>query len=147
MTYGGNDFRNLQLQIVRMRIAFRQCVLRTLRNNGIRITYEVIQVLSTLSREEGIPQQTLAERTAKGKACLSSLLNRMESDGYIERRADEVDRRNKLVYLTAAGKSYWDGIRPLLDEAYARAEEQLGLEQIHRLSAGLSEVHDVLERI
>lgn len=147
MTYGGDDFRNLQLQIVRMRIAFRDCVLRTLQRNGVRIAYEVLQILSTLSREEGIPQQILARRTGKGKACLSSLLNHMQQDGYIDRRPDPADRRNKLVYLTPDGRDFWNRLRPLLDEAYARAEAQLGVEEIRRLSAGLSEVHDVLEQI
>lgn len=147
MTYGGGELRNLQLQIVRTRIAFRECVLRTLRHNGVRVAYEVLQVLSTLSREEGIPQQILARRTAKGKASLSSLLIHMQLEGYVERRPDPEDRRNKLVYLTPAGRAYWGRLRPLLDQAYARAEVQLGLEQIRRLSAGLSEVHDVLEQI
>lgn len=147
MTNGGTDLRHLQLQIVRVRIAFRECVLRTLRHHGVRTTYEVLQVLSTLSTEEGIPQQMLAERTAKGKACLSSLLNHMQLDGYIERRPDPSDRRNKLVYLTPAGCAYWGRLRPLLDDAYAQAEKVLGVGEIRRLASGLEEVYEVLERI
>lgn len=57
-----------------MRIAFRQCLQRTLKRHGISVTFEMLQVMSCLWREEGSTQQILAERTARSKASLSSLM-------------------------------------------------------------------------
>lgn len=145
MINDGNDFRNFQIAIVRMRIAFRECLQRTLRQHGINVSYETIQVLSTLWREEGIPQQVLAARTAKGKAALSSLMNILEEKGYIERREDPADRRNKLVYLTPQGRAFRDRILPLLNDLYARLEGDVSLERIRLMTHDLTTIQHALE--
>jgi len=70
----GAEFRELMLQIVRTRMAFRRSMQRTLRKNNAGITFEMLQVLSSLWHEQGISQQILAERIAKDKACLTNLI-------------------------------------------------------------------------
>lgn len=86
-------------------MAFRRYIQRTLKEHGIGITFEMLQVLSCLWRDQGIAQQTLAERIIKDKASLSNLLSNLERKGYVCRREDASDRRNKLVYLTPAGEA------------------------------------------
>ena len=83
MTDQGSQFREFQLQIAWMRIAFRQCLQRTLKRHGISVTFEMLQVLSSLWREPGSTQQLLAERTARSKASLSSLMTTLEKRGWI----------------------------------------------------------------
>lgn len=100
----GNEFRELMIQIFRTRMAFRRAMQRTLKDNNAGITFEMLQVLSSLWHEQGITQQALAERTAKDKACLTNLMNNLEKKGYVYRKEDTNDRRNKLVYLTLRGK-------------------------------------------
>ena len=95
----GAEFRELMLQIVRTRMAFRRSMQRTLRKNNAGITFEMLQVLSSLWHEQGISQQILAERIAKDKACLTNLMNNLEKKGYVYRKEDPADRRNKLVFL------------------------------------------------
>lgn len=146
MKPSGNDFRTLQIEILRMRIAFRQCVMRVLKNHGVGISYEMVQVMSTLWREQGVSQQVLAERTAKGKATLSSLMNNLERKGYICRREDPADRRNKLVFMTPEGEACWHRILPLLNEQYARLEQHIGLERIQRMTRELMEMEDALQK-
>ena len=146
MNMPGNDFRTLQIEIVRMRIAFRQCVMRLLKNHGVGISYEMVQVMSSLWREHGVSQQVLAERTAKGKATLSSLMNNLERKGYIYRREDPADRRNKLVFMTPEGEAFWHRILPLLNEQYARLEQHLGLQRIQRMTRELMEIEDALQK-
>lgn len=65
----------------------------------------MLQVLSSLWHEQGISQQILAERIAKDKACLTNLMNNLEKKGYVHRKEDLADRRNKLVFLTPEEKS------------------------------------------
>ena len=147
MTYEGRDFREFQLQIVRIRIAFRQCAQRTLRQHGISITFEMLQVLSCLWRELGATQQRLAERTAKSKASLSSLMNNLEKRGYIERREEPSDRRNKRVYLTAEGERFWQQIWPVLSKLYADLERRFGKSFLQQMSTDLTRIQDALDEI
>lgn len=108
----GAEFRELMLQVFRTRMAFRRSMQRTLRKNNAGITFEMLQVLSCLWHEQGISQQILAERIAKDKACLTNLMNNLEKKGYVYRKEDPADRRNKLVYLTPEGEEFKEQIRP-----------------------------------
>ena len=94
------------LQVVRTRMAFRRAMQRTLKKNNAGITFEMLQVLSSLWHEQGISQQILAERIAKDKACLTNLMNNLEKKGYVCRKGDPTDRRNKLVFLTPEGEEF-----------------------------------------
>ena len=125
----GAEFRELMLQVVRTRMAFRRSMQRT------------------LWHEQGISQQILAERIAKDKACLTNLMNNLEKKGYVCRKEDPNDRRNKLVFLTPAGEEFKEQIRPVLDQVYVYAEHIIGIESIETMLSELNSVYDVLEKI
>ena len=142
----GAEFRELMLQIVRTRMAFRRSMQRTLRKNNAGITFEMLQVLSSLWHEQGISQQILAERIAKDKACLTNLMNNLEKKGYVHRKEDLADR-NKLVFLTPEGEEFKEQIRPILDQVYVYAEKIVGIESIETMLSELKSVCDVLENV
>ena len=124
----GKEFRELMLQVVRTRMAFRRSMQRTLKKNNAGITFEMLQILSCLWHEQGITQQVLAERTAKDKACLTNLMN-------------------KLVFLTPEGEEFKKQIRPILDQVYVHAEHIIGIENVETMLSELKAVHNVLENI
>ena len=93
-----NSSRGLIQQMLRTRMAFRQALQRVLKRNNIDITFEMLQVLSSLWQEQGISQQALAEKTAKDKACMTNLMTNLEKKGWIMRQEDPNDRRNRLAY-------------------------------------------------
>ena len=136
----GAEFRELMLQVVRTRMAFRRSMQRTLKKNNAGITFEMLQVLSSLWHEQGISQQILAER-------LTNLMNNLEKKGYVCRKEDPNDRRNKLVFLTPAGEEFKEQIRPVLDQVYVYAEHIIGIESIETMLSELNSVYDVLEKI
>ena len=144
---GGDDFREFQLQVVRMRIAFRQCLQRTLRRHGVNVTFETLQVLSCLWREQGATQQMLAERTARSKASLSSLMNTLEKRGYIERCVGPSDRRNKQVFLSREGERFWLQILPIINELYLRFEQSSGRDRLRDISSDLKRIQNELENL
>ena len=144
---GGGDFREFQLQVVRMRIAFRQCLQRTLRRHGVNVTFETLQVLSCLWREQGATQQMLAERTARSKASLSSLMNTLEKRGYIERCVGPSDRRNKQVFLSREGERFWLQILPIINELYLRFEQSIGRDRLRDISSDLKRIQNELENL
>ena len=62
-------------------------------------------LLSTLTEQEGLSQQELAERLYVTKGNVSSLLDRMVEAGLVERRATPDDRRSNALHLTAKGRN------------------------------------------
>lgn len=136
--------RECILQLIRTRMASRQAMQRLLKDIGAGITFEMLQIMSCLWNEQGISQQTLAERTAKDKACLTNLMNNLERKGYVCRREDPHDRRNKLVYLTDEGERFREWIAPHLQHHYALLEEKLGTGKLHALKDLMEELQHVL---
>ena len=136
--------RECILQLIRTRMASRQAMQRMLKETGAGITFEMLQIMSCLWSEQGISQQTLAERTAKDKACLTNLMNNLERKGYVCRREDPHDRRNKLVYLTDEGERFREWIAPHLQHHYALLEEKLGTGKLHALKDLMEELQHVL---
>lgn len=62
-------------------------------------------LLSTLTEQEGLSQQELAERLYVTKGNVSGLLDRMVEAGLVERRAIPGDRRSNALHLTAKGRA------------------------------------------
>lgn len=61
-------------------------------------------ILNALQDTPGVDQITLAKRVAFDPATSGSVIGRLESKGWVERRADDVDRRRKLLVLTPQGQ-------------------------------------------
>lgn len=61
-------------------------------------------LLSTLTEQEGLSQQELAERLYVTKGNVSGLLDRMVEADLVERRAIPGDRRSNALYLTRKGR-------------------------------------------
>lgn len=137
--------RECILQLIRTRMASRQAMQRLLRNSKAGITFEMLQVLSCLWSEQGVTQQTLAERTAKDKACLTSLMTNLERKGLVCRHENPKDRRNKLVYLTEQGEDFHQWIAPKLKEYYDRLERILGTKQLQQTEKLLKDLQHAIE--
>jgi DNA-binding MarR family transcriptional regulator len=86
------------------------------RASGIKLTRSQWSVLAHLLRTDGIQQKALAEQMDITAITLTGLLDRMERDGWVERRADPDDRRAKRIYLT-------EKVAPVTKELRALARE------------------------
>lgn len=111
---------------------------RRLDGHGLALAH--FEMLVKLSMAEGMTQQELAARllVTKGNVCV--LLDRMESNGWVERREHPEDKRANRLFLTKQG-------RKLLDEALP---EHLKLikETLSVMSASQQKaVHDALDRV
>ncbi|MEU0266960.1 MarR family transcriptional regulator [Nocardioides sp. NPDC006303] len=60
-------------------------------------------VLSALAESDAPTQAQLAATTGRDKTRLIGNLDRLETQGMVEREPDPADRRNRIVSLTAAG--------------------------------------------
>jgi DNA-binding MarR family transcriptional regulator len=68
-------------------------------------------ILNALLDTPGVDQITLAKHVAFDPATSGSVIGRLESKGWVERRADEVDRRRKLLVLTPQGLQALQGMQ------------------------------------
>lgn len=108
--------RELVLQTLRTRMAFRQAVQRVLKRHNVDMTFEMLQVMNCLWNKQGISQQSLAEKTAKDKACLTNLINNLEKKNWVIRKEGPSDRRNRLIFLTPQGEELALTVNP--DQRY-----------------------------
>jgi len=76
-------------------------------------------VLAFLSRRDGMTQTALAADLDLTKVAIGGLIDRMETAGFVERRADERDARARRVYLTRAGQKLVSTIRESVDAVEA----------------------------
>lgn len=63
---------------------------------------------------DGVQQKDLALRVGLRESSLVRLLDILEDGGLIERRADETDRRAKLIFITDSGRTSVAKIRKIL---------------------------------
>lgn len=80
-------------------------------------------VLARLRRQEGLNQAALAEQMELQPISLARLLDRLQSQGLIERRAHPSDRRAYRLYLTASGRSLVNDLDSVRSQI---ADEMLG---------------------
>ncbi|WP_112663189.1 MarR family winged helix-turn-helix transcriptional regulator [Microvirga flavescens] len=76
----------------------------SMRLKEIGLSIPQFDLLSTLTEQEGLSQQELAEKLYVTKGNVSGLLDRMVEAGLVERRSIPGDRRSNALYLTAKGR-------------------------------------------
>ncbi len=79
-------------------------------------------VLSRLNRRPGASQSKLAEMLEVEKATAGRLIDRLEENGWVERRPDAEDRRINRIYMTSEAEKINVKMRPV---AKAMVEESL----------------------
>lgn len=98
------------------------------------------QALLNIGRE-GTPSTQLGPRMGMEKTSLSRLLNNLEEQGMIERRADDKDRRVVRIHLTSDGKKERDRARNAVRKFNQWISERLGSERTARLLEDLQQLN------
>jgi MarR family transcriptional regulator, transcriptional regulator for hemolysin len=114
------------------------------RASALGLTLPQCKVLVYLARHEGVSQAQLGDVTDLEPMTLVRILDRMESDGWLERRNDPADRRARRLYLKARAKPLMDDIWHLADltrrEAFAgipRKHADLMIELLEKIHSNL----------
>ena len=106
----------------RVNYAFRQA--------GYDLTIEQWSILSDLTLHEGVSQQVFADRSAKNKASITSLINNLEKKGWVTRRPDRDDRRSNKIFLTPSGKEVVSMLAPILEETLQQTLEPISNDEM-----------------
>jgi DNA-binding MarR family transcriptional regulator len=100
------------------------------------------RVLAILQERDGHNIGYLAEISAVERSNMSRIVDSMEKAGLVKRAAQKGDKRQRLVYLTAAGRRKFDTILPLVLERYAKNFEGLSDRDMQTLMTFLRRIKD-----
>ena len=89
---------------------------------------------------DGIRQKALAEKIGINQSSASELINKLESDGYIERKVDPEDKRATLLFLTEKGTARAAEVEDERKEIFKGMFEKLTEEEKQALS-------DILDKL
>lgn len=147
MTANGELAHELNLLVLKTRMTFRQMIQRLLKQNNIDMTFEMLQIMHCLWKEQGVSQQTLAEKTAKDKACLTNLINNLEKKNWVIRQEDSNDRRNKLIFLTPEGEEMAGRIKSMLKDMYDQVGGRMNPRHMESCMKQLTKLNEIFDKI
>jgi DNA-binding MarR family transcriptional regulator len=105
-------------------------------------------VLAFLSRRDGMKQTALADDLDLTRVAIGGLLDRMESGGFVERRADTSDGRARRVFLTKAGAKLVTTIRKSVERVELEILARISEEDLNQAAATLHALKEsLLEKI
>ena len=112
------------LNIVKTADVLQQVSGQALRNSGLSETqYNVLRILRGAG-DDGLKCSEIGERMVTRDPDITRLLDRLEKQGWIERRRSTTDRRVVTTTITASGLALLNGldapIRELLDQMLGR---------------------------
>jgi len=136
--------QNFVYAMLMVQSSYRQAIQKKLRELGVDITFEMLQVIRCLHRKDGINQQELAKLTYKDKSSLSYLLNNMEKRGFISRIEDKNDKRNKLILFTDQGKEIHNQVKTAIDVIYDNVEKNIAHQKLEICVEYMKELSDII---
>ena len=111
------------------------------RAQALSLTLPQCRALLYLESNEGVSQKRLAELTELDPMTLVRILDRMEADGWVQRRFDPADRRAHTLWLTPGAKPVLEHIAHLIAEVRAETLHGLTNEERSKLIELLGRVH------
>lgn len=111
------------------------------RAQALQLTLPQCKVLGHLCRNEGISQARLAELAEIDPMSLVRILDHMEAEGWVERRADPNDRRARCLYIKDQARAILDEIWQLADATRMEFLGALSAEECSRLIDMLERIH------
>lgn len=105
---------------------------------GVRPAY--LGVLMSLWREDGLSAVELARRAGLEPSTMTGLLDRMERDQLLARRADPEDRRAQRIYLTETGRSVRKPTLAAVNRTLARVLEGVSAADLTRIKGTLRRI-------
>jgi DNA-binding MarR family transcriptional regulator len=111
------------------------------RAQALSLTLPQCRALLHLENNEGVSQKRLSELTELDPMTLVRILDRMEADGWVQRRFDPADRRAHTLWITPRAKPVLEHIAHLIAETRAETLHGLANEERSKLIELLGRVH------
>lgn len=115
-----------------------------LNEEGLDIHVEHFVVLKHLYEKDGQTQQELGNTAGKDKTSVTRAINGLESKNLVLRVPDQLDRRNKRVYLTQKGKDIKEQLLGPALKTTQLATKNISAEELEICNRVLSKIYDNL---
>lgn len=116
--------QSLPLLLLRAREAVMQQFRPLLAEHGL--TEQQWRVLRVLCEQNGLEAKDLASRTLMLQPSLTGVVDRLERDGFVERRRARGDGRKVTIWLTRKARRLYDRVAPQAEARYARLQASVG---------------------
>ena len=124
---------------------FRQAFRRRLK--ALSVTSAEARAIMYLRANEGAPQARLAEELEVQPIALTRVIDRLEAEGLVERRLSEADRRVRLLFTTASGKSLVRRLLQLHEALNSEITASLSDDDMAQLAVALEAINAALGRL
>jgi DNA-binding MarR family transcriptional regulator len=111
---------------------------------GIEITIEQWSVLYHLWKEDGISQQQLCDATFRDKPSITRLIDNLEKQGLVKRKAHKSDRRINKIYVTEQAQLLQEASMEVANKTLNEALEGVTNGQIEIAKEVLNKVYENL---
>ena len=138
--------RDLTRSVREMCSIMRLHIQAKLREYQFDISFELLEILAYLWRQDGVNQQEIADIIIKDKSSTTYLIDNLVKRNLVERIADENDRRNKLIFLTREGKQLQKQFNPLITEMYETATAGITFGVMEKAIVMLNKMNDNLKQ-
>jgi DNA-binding MarR family transcriptional regulator len=112
-----------------------------------QLTVEQHDTLQKLDLETGWRMGDLTRKTLSDNSKMTRTVDYLETNGWVERRPDPVDRRAQRVYLTESGAALRDEVKAEHDTALQNWLTQFSEEQKSQLQTLLTQFRDQMRTI
>jgi DNA-binding MarR family transcriptional regulator len=99
-------------------------------------------VLKRIGEHEGLNQREVAKRTYKDPASVARILDILEKQNLIERKAVAGDRRTHALHLTADGEKMIAKITPIAKKIRAKGLTNISAEEHDQFRKTLDKIFD-----
>ena len=117
------------------------------RTRELGVTRAQWQALFWLNRRDGLTQTELAELLVIARPPLGKIVDRLEAEGWVERRPDERDRRVKRLYVTEKVKPLVEPAQDTMVELGEEAMRGMDEDQRRTLIRALMTIRENLGRL
>jgi homoprotocatechuate degradation regulator HpaR len=131
------------MSLLQTREAVMKKFIPSLKEHGL--TPQQWRVIRALEHESGLDISTLAERCYLLMPSISRIINHLNKEKIIERKAVDTDQRRSHIFLTDAGKALFAKVAPKSIERYVAIEEKYGVRKLELLYELLDDLIKTLE--
>lgn len=105
------------------------------------------RALKRLHRDEGMRQNELAEQLEMEPIAIGRVIDRLQKAGFVERRADPVDRRAWRLYLTPRAHGVVDDMEQISYELFRQAQRGISATDMKAMMSMLTRMKDNLNAL
>ena len=111
---------------------------------GFDVTVEQFGVLALLWYKEGMKQQDIADSLNRNKATIARIVENMINRNLIVKVPDQLDKRNKLIFLTQKGKALQKEMVESSGIIYFQALKSISSEDLEKFLSILNQITENL---